>query len=368
MKIGIVGYPNVGKSSLFKTLTKQEVLIADRPFATINPNIGQIVAKDQRLEKLQKIYKSKKIVYPVIQLIDIAGIVKDAHKGKGLGNKFLSSTRETNLILVVIRHFNDPKTKNNELTDIALIDQLKTIYLELLYADYEIVNKVLPKLNSQHKKYPDDIFIKRKIKILNKFLKIVQKEEFFIDKNFTDDEIESIKEYNFFWYKPLYVLVNTDSLNNDSNNKEFDELRNFLNNNSINWVVINIKFEDELIMYNANELKEIEEWTKDYGKQLDYLIFNILKISSSDIFFTCGEQEVRGWIFKKNSNAKEAAGSVHTDIEKNFNILEKINYQELISESEKTDKIDFRKLTKFESKNYIVKDGDICHFRFNKPS
>lgn len=333
LSIGIVGLPNVGKSTLFKILTKQEVNIANYPFATIDPNIGIVTVPDERLEKLAKISNSKKIIPAAVEFYDIAGLVKGANKGEGLGNQFLSHIREVNAVVEVIRIFENSEIIHVE-EKVDPIRDLEIINTELILKDLETVEKRLNKLETEARSGD-----KQKIKDFE----IVKKIKEGLDKNILAINLDLgaeilsqpiIKELNLLTAKPQIYLLN-GKIEDVS-----EELKNKIKNLNADYLVIDLSA--------ANDLSELIKKTYD-----------ILGLIS---FFTTGEDETKAWTIKKESKAPQAAGEIHSDFEKKFIRAEVINWQKLL-ESENWNSAKQKGWLRLEGKEYAVKNGDIMVIR-----
>ncbi len=329
LSIGIVGLPNVGKSTLFKILTKQDVNIANYPFATIDPNVGIVSVPDERLEKLAKLSNSKKIIPAIVEFYDIAGLVKGANKGEGLGNQFLSHIRETNAVVHIVRCFKSSEIIHIE-TDVNPLRDLEIINTELILKDLETVEKRLGSLEKEtktgDKQKIKDLEILKKIRDgLNKNILII---------NLSKEIIEApiVKELNFLTAKPQIYLLNGDEKDVGG---ELKEKIKFLD---ADYLIINLQASDGR---NINELIK-----KAYG---------ILGLIS---FFTTGEDETRAWTIKKKLKAPEAAGEIHGDFEKKFIKAEVIDWEKLL-EVGGWSAAKQKGLIRLEGKEYIVQDGDV---------
>jgi len=351
LSIGIVGLPNVGKSTLFKILTKKQVDAANYPFCTIEPNVGIVEVPDSRLDLINKISNSRELIPASIKFVDIAGLVAGAHKGEGLGNKFLSNIRECDAICEVIRNFeNDDIVHVNNKVDPN--SDKSIIETELILADLETVNKRLEKLSKEVKTGNKEIIIQNEIlKDLSKFLG-----ESKAARNFEvhDDYKKFIKNLNLLTSKPIIYVLNVDD---DSSKLD-----------CMGWdgkvIELNIKLEEEIV---SLEKSEQLEYIKELGLErsgLDKLIQTSYSLLGLITFFTTGKEETRAWTVKKNSSAPVAAGKIHSDIEKGFIRAEIINQSDFIAvggeQNART-----KGLMRVEGKEYIIQDGDICHFLHN---
>ncbi|MDD4289900.1 MAG: redox-regulated ATPase YchF [Patescibacteria group bacterium] len=345
--IGIVGLPNVGKSTLFKALTKKQVDASNYPFCTIEPNVGVVAVPDERLDKLSKLNNSEKTISTTIEFVDIAGLVKGASKGEGLGNKFLANIREVDAILQVVRRFNDPNVVHvhgivNPKSDREVIN------MELILADLETLNKSLEKINSQMKGPHDKILDKQK-SIFEKIKLNLESGKLISEIELDTEEKFIIKSFNFLTLKPMLYVYNVDE--------------NEVNDQPADGIAICAKIESELVELDSQSAKEYMETLGMQETGLNKLIKESYKALNLITFLTSGPKESRAWTIEKGTKAPQAAGKIHTDFEKGFIRAEVINWQDLldcggeVSAKEKG-------LIRLEGKDYIFQDGDVTVFRF----
>ncbi|MCD4704903.1 redox-regulated ATPase YchF [bacterium] len=345
--IGIVGLPNVGKSTLFKALTKKQVDASNYPFCTIEPNVVVVAVPDTRLDALSKIHQSQKTIYTTIEFVDIAGLVKGASQGEGLGNKFLSNIREVDAILQVVRRFNDPNVTHVH-GEINPQSDREVINLELIMADLETINKALEKVNSQIKG-PHDKEIDKLKTVLDKIKDTLENNQLASEVDLNEDERFSIKSYSLLTIKPMLYVYNVDE----------DEL----DDKAVDGLTICAKLESELAELEGDDLQEYmnELEIKDTG--LNKLIKESYQILNLITFLTSGPQESRAWTIEKGSSAPQAAGKIHTDFEEGFIRAEVIDWQDLLNAGGEVQAKE-KGLIRLEGKEYIVQDGDVMVFRF----
>lgn len=362
MKIGIVGLPNVGKSTLFNSITKAGAESANYPFCTIEPNVGVVAVPDERLEKLGEMYNSKKITPAVVEFVDIAGLVKGASKGEGLGNKFLSHIRETDAICEVVRCFEDSNVVHVD-GNIDPIRDIETINLELIFADIETIEKRLEKAKKMlkaDKKYQSEIDLLEKIKIaLENGMPARQLE-------YNEDEKVLLKEMFLLTNKPLIYIANIseEQLADSDNDENVKKVKEYAKSEKAEVIPLCIKIEDELSSLNDEDKKEMLEALGLKESGLDTLIQKSYDLLGLMSFLTAGEPEVRAWTIKKGTKAPEAAGKIHSDIERGFIKAEIISYNELIKEGSMVQARE-KGLIRQEGKEYVMQEGDIVLFKFN---
>ena len=362
MKVGIVGLPNVGKSTLFNCLSQSKAQSENYPFCTIDPNVSIVNVPDTRLDKLSSLISPEKIIPTNVKIVDIAGLVKGASKGEGLGNKFLSNIRETDAIIHVLRCFDDPNIihvdgKINPLSDKEVVEY------ELILKDIEIVDKRLDKIKKTLRSGSSKS--KKEIEVLENVR--LQLENVSVNKSdYSDDQFEDyIKPLELISFKPILYVCNVGENDVISGNDYVDEVRKEIGDKDSEIIIISAKIESEI-----NELESYEEkkiFLDDLGlddsgsNKLIRASYRLLNLHS---YFTAGVKEVRGWTIKIGDSAYDAAGQIHTDFQKGFICAEVISYSDYIEHGSETKVKEAGKM-RLEGKEYIVSDGDIMHFRFN---
>ncbi len=353
-KCGIVGLPNVGKSTLFNALTNSsKAQAANFPFCTIDPNIGVVIVPDERINNLAKISKSKKIINTTISFVDIAGLVKGASKGEGLGNKFLSHIREVDAIIHMIRCFdsNDIQNVNPSVDPIRDIEIIET---EMMLADLESIQKRLEKNN---KKNVDE----DQIKILEIAMDCINNNKSFDDLR-TQFNKKQLNQSGLLSLKPKIFVCNVDEQSvQNGNNYTQSFIDKYGNNNTL---IVSADIENQINELDSNEKKNYMEMIGLKETGLNKLIKKGYEILDLDTYFTSGPEETRAWTIEKNCTAPKAAGEIHTDFEKGFIRAETISYDDFISNDGWVNSKNNGKM-RLEGKDYIVKDGDVLNFRFN---
>ncbi len=359
---GIVGLPNVGKSTLFNAITKKGILAANYPFATIEPNVGVVVVPDKRLDFLNNLYKPASLVPTTFEFTDIAGLVKGASKGEGLGNKFLSHIREVDAIVEVVRCFDDDNIIHVE-NEIDPIRDIEIIAIELILSDLEIV---LNRLNKIGKKatMSKDKEIRKEAELLEKLKTALSNDIAIRSLSLTEDELKIIKPYNLLTLKPIIYMANVSEDDLSEDNQYVKKVKEYASKEKAQVIVVCAKVEEELSQLDEEEHLEFLKALGIEQSGLDKLIKASYSLLGLKTYFTAGSDEVRAWTFKDGMKAPECAGLIHTDFEKGFIKAEIMSYEDLETcGSEKAVK-EAGKM-RLEGKDYLMQDGDICYFRFN---
>lgn len=362
LKIGIVGLPNVGKSTLFNALTKKSVLAANYPFATIDPSVGVVPVPDERLYALAEFSKTQNTIPAIVEFVDIAGLVKGASAGEGLGNKFLTNIRETDAILQIVRIFDDSSIIHVD-NKIDPLSDIEVINLELIIADQETVSKRLGNLEREIKK--GDKKIIAEYDAIKKVETVLAKGELASKTTLTDDEMGTIKQLNLLTMKPILYGLNKKSggVNLDEiKDERYVKLINFLESNGEKFVIIDAKIEDELkdLVGEEKEMFRTELGGKEDG--INDLIRKAYDLLGLITYFTTGEKETRAWTIQKGWNAPLAGTAIHTDFKDKFIRAEVIFWKDLIGAGSYPAARE-KGLVRTEGKEYIVNDGDVIEFR-----
>jgi len=365
MKLGIVGLPNVGKSTLFNSLTKAGAESANYPFCTIDPNIGIVTVPDERLQKLGDLYQSKKVTPAVIEFVDIAGLVKGASKGEGLGNQFLANIREVDAIVHVVRCFEDTNVVHVD-GNIDPIRDIETINLELIFSDIEILDRRIAKTVKgarMDKTLAKELALLEKVKAHLEEGKLAKTFELSED----EEEAEWFKDYNLLTAKPVIYAANVseDDLADDgTGNAYVQKVKEHAKEEDCEVFVICAQIEQEIAELDEEEKAMFLEELGLTESGLEKLIKASYSLLGLISYLTAGEDETRAWTIKKGTKAPQAAGKIHTDFERGFIRAEVVNYQDLL-ECKSLSAAKEKGLVGLEGKEYVVKDGDVILFRFN---
>lgn len=359
---GIVGLPNVGKSTLFNAITKKSILMANYPFATIDPNVGVVIVPDERIDVLKNMYNPERVISTTYEFTDIAGLVKGASNGEGLGNKFLSHIREVDAVVEVVRCFDDENIIHVD-GSVDPIRDIEVINVELVLSDLEIVTSRINKIGKKAMttKNKDDV---KEIELLERIKEALESNIPVRKLGLDEEEKKLISSFNLITLKPIIYALNVEDNDINTGNNYTKLVEDYAKKEGSETAIICAKLESELSELDEEEKKLFLDDLGIKESGVERLINKTYDLLGFATFFTVGKDEVRAWTFKKGSKAPECAGIIHSDFEKGFIKAEVMSYNDLVNAGSE---LKVRELGKarIEGKEYIMQDGDICHFRFN---
>lgn len=359
---GIVGLPNVGKSTLFNAITKKSILMANYPFATIDPNVGVVIVPDERIDVLKNMYNPERVIPTTYEFTDIAGLVKGASNGEGLGNKFLSHIREVDAVVEVVRCFDDENIIHVD-GSVDPIRDIEVINVELVLSDLEIVTSRINRIGKKAMttKNKDDV---KEIELLERIKEALESNIPVRKLGLDEEEKKLISSFNLITLKPIIYALNVEDNDINTGNNYTKLVEDYAKKEGSETAIICAKLESELSELDEEEKKLFLDDLGIKESGVERLINKTYDLLGLATFFTVGNDEVRAWTFKKGSKAPECAGIIHSDFEKGFIKAEVMSYNDLVNAGSE---LKVRELGKarIEGKEYIMQDGDICHFRFN---
>lgn len=359
---GIVGLPNVGKSTLFNAITKKSILMANYPFATIDPNVGVVIVPDERIDVLKNMYNPERVIPTTYEFTDIAGLVKGASNGEGLGNKFLSHIREVDAVVEVVRCFDDENIIHVD-GSVDPIRDIEVINVELVLSDLEIVTSRINRIGKKAMttKNKDDV---KEIELLERIKESLESNIPVRKLGLDEEEKKLISSFNLITLKPIIYALNVEDNDINTGNNYTKLVEDYAKKEGSETAIICAKLESELSELDEEEKKLFLDDLGIKESGVERLINKTYDLLGLATFFTVGKDEVRAWTFKKGSKAPECAGIIHSDFEKGFIKAEVMSYNDLVNAGSE---LKVRELGKarIEGKEYIMQDGDICHFRFN---
>lgn len=362
MKLGIVGLPNVGKSTLFNAITQAGAESANYPFCTIEPNVGVVSVPDERIEKLAKAYGSERVLPAAIEFYDIAGLVEGASTGEGLGNKFLAHIREVQAIVHVVRAFENPDIVHVD-GGIDPVRDIEIINTELMLADLEVLERRHERAVRAAKGDKDK---KIEVELIERIMEVLEEGKSARTLDFTEEEQEIVKEFNLLSSKPIIYVANVSEEDLGQEDNDFVKaIKDFAKTEDAEAVTISAQIEAEISQLDDEEKMEFLQSLGLEKSGLDKLVQASYRLLGLMSFFTVGPKEARAWTIKEGTLAPQAAGVIHTDMERGFIRSETISYEDLMSVDGDMAKAKDKGLVRIEGKDYVMKDGDVCLFRFN---